>query len=70
MPGRATLLLSALTVFLITYIGFEIWRPSLLLVGNVTVDVVGNPSQPKRLPGGVPFDSALTHDKRPESSLE
>ena len=43
----------AVLVVLIAYFAFDIWRPSVLLVGNVTIDVVGPSANPQRLPGGV-----------------
>ena len=39
-------------ILVLAYFAFDLWRPSILLVGNVTIDVIGNTSKPKFRPGG------------------
>jgi hypothetical protein len=53
--GRARYAMYAFLVFLVAYFAFDFWRPSVLLVGNVTIDIIGNSANPKHLPGGTPF---------------
>lgn len=53
--GRVLRLTCLLALFLVcAYLAFDFWRPCILLVGNVTVDVLPGASKqnPKQRPGG------------------
>jgi hypothetical protein len=48
----------AFLAIVLVYFAFDLWRPSILLVGNVTVDVIGkgkDSGKAKQRPGGVPL---------------
>lgn len=44
----------AIVLLVVAFIAFELWRPSVLLVGNVTIDEFPSRGKAKRLPGGAP----------------
>jgi hypothetical protein len=46
-------LIAYIVVFVLTaYLAFDLWRPDVLLVGNVTIDVLGAGPKKYRAPGG------------------
>jgi hypothetical protein len=49
----AVTILSYIIVFLLAaFLAFDLWRPDVLLVGNVTIDVLGSGQKKYRAPGG------------------
>ena len=61
LKGLIALCMYAIVALVLAYFAFDLWRPSILLVGNVTIDLIGSGAKQKQRPGGALRKSTLLH---------